>query len=345
MNEKKEWLATYLYYAEPWEKFLVEVVQPFVESAFMDGLSEQFFFIRYWERGPHIRIRFKGDQDILENELRPRLASFFGDYFKRNASVRTEPDWVKNLAEDQQWFPNNSIQFTEYEPEILRYGGPAGILISEKQFEISSRCVLSVLKESSSWDYDRALGAAIQLHLSFASAMGMSLQEAVQFFSSVSKGWLMSAIGYRQDMPAKEMRAKKEAILSAFQESFEKQKSTLTSFHRTLWNALGEKATFEQEWLNVWLEKNSHISEALSKTQKEGRLILTSDSRAGTEPRGEELSVTVSSILESYVHMTNNRLGIMNRDEAYLGYLITNSLLSLESPDKRVKIDVIGGSL
>ena len=31
-------------------------------------------------------------------------------------------------------------------------------------------------------------------------------------------------------------------------------------------------------------------------------------------------------ILESYTHMTNNRLGVLNRDEAFLGYLIENTM-------------------
>ncbi|MFP5247245.1 MAG: lantibiotic dehydratase C-terminal domain-containing protein, partial [Thermoanaerobaculia bacterium] len=31
-------------------------------------------------------------------------------------------------------------------------------------------------------------------------------------------------------------------------------------------------------------------------------------------------------ILVSYLHMTNNRLGVANRDEAYLAYLIARSL-------------------
>jgi hypothetical protein len=36
-------------------------------------------------------------------------------------------------------------------------------------------------------------------------------------------------------------------------------------------------------------------------------------------------------IFESYVHMTNNRLGILNRDESYLGYLMQQSLTALSA--------------
>lgn len=330
MSETRKWLSVYLYYAEPWEKFLIEAVHPFVESVFKEGLAEQFFFIRYWERGPHIRLRFKGEADILEGVLKPRLESYFENYISENFSFRTEPDWVRNLPEGQEWFSNNSTQFVEYEPEIRRYGGPVGILIAERQFELSSRSVFSILRESNSWDYDRALGAAIQMHLSFANAMGMTLHETAQFYSLVSKGWLMSAIGYRKDMTVEDLEKRKEMILNAFKENFEKQRTTLVSFHNTLWNALCDGCEFEQGWLNSWREKTAQIAETINRAQANHELIL------GMEPYSElhpEISVSLSSILESYVHMTNNRLGILNHDEAYLGYLITHSLIALDSKD------------
>ena len=43
-----------------------------------------------------------------------------------------------------------------------------------------------------------------------------------------------------------------------------------------------------------------------------------------TGDSGEENTVRV--ILESYIHMTNNRLGISNYDEIYLAYFIYKNL-------------------
>ena len=62
MDAQKQWLAAYLYYSGNWEKFLTNSVKPFVEDILDRKLAEQYFFIRYWERGPHIRLRFKGDK-------------------------------------------------------------------------------------------------------------------------------------------------------------------------------------------------------------------------------------------------------------------------------------------
>jgi thiopeptide-type bacteriocin biosynthesis protein len=328
-DSNKSWLAGYLYYAEPWERFLIDAVKPFIEMVFDKKLAEQFFFIRYWEKGPHIRLRFKGDKDILEQKLKPEFESFFYEYFQKNPSMRTEPEGIEKLPEEQRWFPNNSIQFIEYEPEIERYGGPIGILIAEKQFEISSHAVLSVIEESKDWIYDRALGAAIQLHLSFAFSLSMNLNEMTQFYSRVFKGWFVSAYGFESNIPEDEIKKRQDITLKAFEENFEKQKSNLISYHKMLWNAFENGVEFEQEWLNKWLNGMSSIASELKIAQKNQKLVFPEKYKSNLEISIPEENQKLWYILESYVHMTNNRLGILNRDEAYLGYLIKKSLENL----------------
>ena len=93
-------------------------------------------------------------------------------------------------------------------------------------------------------------------------------------------------------------------IEEAFSESFSNQQSKLVSYHRMLWSAFERGAEFEDDWLNEWLTEMSGIGK-------------------GPWP-----------ILESYVHMTNNRLGILNRDEAYLGYVMKRSIEELTKHEK-----------
>src|SRR5688572_26222679 len=107
----KTWLASYLYYNEPWEGFLKNAVSPFVKNVLEEKLAESYFFIRYWERGPHIRLRFYGDPDVLDTIVKPRLKSYFDDYFIKFSSERFEPEMIRQLPEEQQWFSNNSVQF------------------------------------------------------------------------------------------------------------------------------------------------------------------------------------------------------------------------------------------
>lgn len=323
------WLACYIFCCEPWERLLTEHVGPLARSILREGLAEQYFFIRYWERGPHIRLRFKGDRARMERDIRPKLDDLFARYFAANATNRQDPDWTAALPADQQWFPNDSWQYIEYEPETGRYGGPLGLDISEKQFQISSGTVLAVIQDSDGWDYERAMGAAIQLHLGFAHALGMELPEAIAFFTRISKLWLARAFGYMPGMERDEVLKRKASTLKAFEDNFQKQKEVLIPFHRTVWEAFGDDVHFEQEWLNTWISDMRGIGHRLTTAQAEDALEfpehVTLDPDADV-PRDRQL---LWAIWESYVHMTNNRLGILNRDEAFLGHLIHQSLLHL----------------
>jgi thiopeptide-type bacteriocin biosynthesis protein len=325
-NDNKKWLAAHLYYAEPWEKFLTRAVQPFAHSVLEDKQAGQYFFIRYWERGPHIRLRFKGDPGVLESQVKPRLESYFTDYFNRYPSQREEHEYVKKLPEEHRWYPNNSVQYITYEPEIERYGGDTCIVTAEKQFEASSNAVLAIIGEAEDWDYDRALGAAIQLHLGFAFALGMDLTETTAFYTRISQVWFSRAYGYDEKISPEELKKRQEITLKAFNENFDKQKETLAPYHDTLWNAFAEGVEFEQEWLNRWLTDMAAIGGQLKNARDEGKLVLPAWYKVQPSERIPQSNQQLWAILESYVHMTNNRLGILNRDEAFLGYLIKESL-------------------
>ena len=75
------WLSVHLFYNEPWEEFLQKAVEPYVNTAIQTGIATQYFFIRYWERGPHIRLRLKGDVEMINTILKviqiQQIRSFF----------------------------------------------------------------------------------------------------------------------------------------------------------------------------------------------------------------------------------------------------------------------------
>jgi thiopeptide-type bacteriocin biosynthesis protein len=262
----------------------------------------------------------------MESTVKPQLESYFQSYFKEKPSQRKESEQIKQLPENLQWFPNNSVQFIPYEPEVERYGGSTAILVAEKQFEISSNAVLAVIEESKQWDYDRALGAAIQLHLGFAFSLGMDLKEAAAFYSRISALWFSRAYIYEKNITPEELKKRRDTTTRAFEDNFSKQKSVLVPYFNTLWKAFTGNVEFEQEWLNQWLTDMAAIRKRLKDMQTRGELVFPS--RSNLQPLKDipESRQQLWGILESYVHMTNNRLGILNRDEAFLGYLIKESL-------------------
>ena len=320
----KSWLAAYLYCAEPWEEILAGAVKPFVEEVLGNQWAENYFFIRYWERGPHIRLRFYGDTQTMEQEIKPRLVQHFEDWYAKHPSERETPDWVKDLPPEGSWYANDSIQFIEYEPETERYGGPAGIGIAEQQFRVSSDAILTAISESEGWSYDRALGLAIQMHLGFAHAFGMDIRALQAFYRIVAKGWMPRAYYFTPETTKEEHDAKKAEALEAFETTYAGQKEMLVSFCETLWEALTEGVEFEQQWVNHYL---AGLKEVAARLQAAGdriecRELYFKETAKDLPPE----QTRFWPILESYIHMTNNRLGVLNRDEAFLGYLIEKTM-------------------
>lgn len=329
MKNENIWLAAYLYYAEPWEHLLTDAVMPFVYRAFEKKWVEQFFFLRYWERGPHIRLRFNGKKQKLEEELRPEIQTFFSNYFQRYPSNRNDSESRKKLPPNQQWYQNNSIQYINYEPEINRYGGLTGMSIAEEHFESSSRTVLQIIDESPDWNYDRALGSAIQMHLGFAFSLGMDLTETKEFYSRYYKDGFKYAYSHNETLTPEELTNRKAETLNAFVENYEKQKSTLLSFLKILWDALEKKTTFEQNWFNQWLADVRITGQKLINAQTNNNLIIPTRFKIDSKIKIPETRQMLWSIYRSYVHMNNNRLGILNWDEAYLGYLLNQCLKNM----------------
>lgn len=321
MSFHGDWLAAHLFYSEPWEPFLVHAVKPFAEMVVSQKWVEKYFFIRYWDQGPHIRLRLQGNRETLVQIVKPLLEAHFQEYFALHRSERTK------RPSDHTWYPNNSVQFVPYVPEVQRYGGPASIDIAEKQFYASSEAVLSVVTGCVDWHYERALGAAIQLHLAFAHAMGMDLEEARQFFAYLCQRWL--AYAYGTSLGQNLLPARHTELLHTFAQKYERQQRVLISYHNTVWQGLVKGALFEADWFNRWVRAMYQVSELLQEIQGQQQLIPPSRFRYDPEFKTAVANQQRWSILESYIHMTNNRLGVLNHDEAYLGYLIKRSLDSI----------------
>ncbi|MEU8926173.1 lantibiotic dehydratase [Kitasatospora sp. NPDC048545] len=98
------------------------------EMAEVSGLAQQWFFIRYTDPDPHLRLRFKGDQEALTRHLLPEVA--------RLAAELTDQGLLSRLVIDT------------YERELERYGGSQGTDVSEEVFCADSRAVMRLLAET-----------------------------------------------------------------------------------------------------------------------------------------------------------------------------------------------------
>jgi thiopeptide-type bacteriocin biosynthesis protein len=114
------------------DRLLVEEVAPLVRSAMARGACDSWFFVRYEDPEPHLRVRVRGDVELLVSSFLPEL----------HASAERWRD------EGLIW----KLQLDTYEREIERYGGLAGLEISEAVFAADSEAVLAMLTSTPSLD-------------------------------------------------------------------------------------------------------------------------------------------------------------------------------------------------
>jgi lantibiotic biosynthesis protein len=122
-----EWLYAKLYTGNGTaDRVLVDVVAPVVQAALATTAAERWFFVRYADPHFHVRLRVNGDPRRLVEEIVPLL--------RRQA----EP----LLADGVIW----RLQLDTYERELRRYGGDAGIELSEELFWHDSEAVLGIVR-------------------------------------------------------------------------------------------------------------------------------------------------------------------------------------------------------
>jgi thiopeptide-type bacteriocin biosynthesis protein len=304
------WVSSYLYYNGPLEHIILDVVYPFIEKMKRNPDIKGYFFIRYWENGQHIRLRIKCNSVEAKNRIKRRIIDLFEKFL---LGKRTD----ESVHDDS--FQSGSVHFIDYIPEIDRYGGTSAIMVAEKQFELSSKVVLELLRKTDGLTYNSAMGIALKLHVSFAFAVGMSVDEAVEFYSTMSENWKPDLLGRQTSTDEYYLWINKK-----FTESFEKQKDVIVPIVENLWYTNSRHGT----WLEEWHKGMKAISAELQILYGQNEVNFPSPSIFVQSDLTAENNC-LWNIYISYVHMTNNRLGINNYDEGYLCFIIKESLVSI----------------
>jgi thiopeptide-type bacteriocin biosynthesis protein len=122
-----EWLYVKLYSGTATaDEVLRELVGPLVRQALGAGEAQRWFFIRYHDPDPHLRLRFQGAPESLERRVWPAL--------RAAAQPCLEDGRIRRLCLDT------------YEREIERYGGPDGVGLAEELFHADSQAVLEIVE-------------------------------------------------------------------------------------------------------------------------------------------------------------------------------------------------------
>ena len=322
-----QWVSLHVHYGEAFDTLLLRGVMPLIRSYSDQNLIDGYFFIRYLERGPHLRVRVLCNANASRDVLQSDLAGDLQVYVDANASELTyagilgHASFGMSLAagfDNADAVPNNTVIPVAYEPEYERYGGAEAIDVSENLFMASSAAAVRLI-QSSEQDQRRRLIGAIAASLLGARVFLRDADEASRFFTRYQAS--------ARDILQLDSRQYDE-VRQAMTARFEQNRGTFHLLLERLWRGEAQLDTLGLAPLCAWRQ-------ALNEARNAFTVLGFAESRApsspfGLDPRkGEEPSLT--SLCASHVHLTNNRLGISALGELYVAFILSSVLQRLRA--------------
>ncbi|PZD93084.1 hypothetical protein DNH61_25225 [Paenibacillus sambharensis] len=269
------WVAYHIYYhnVSKYDELLILLAEH-LERYRVSGSMNKWFFIRYWEGGPHLRVRMLNPSPMLIVDellskarafmaIHPSLTQWSRDEYYANHKFDGEELDKNQLA----WHEDGEIVSYEYMPEYDRYGGEAVMDHNENMFMCSSKLCVELLHMSKGEFFRKLLFSCAltsQLVIQLRSAYDCSNSEA--YYTFYKEMWSSFVDGRGQDLKIMNFLHKNEVAL--------------------------EKAS------QILLASES-VQGFISEIQSELQTI-----------RSSVQDDYMDYIVASHIHMTNNRLGI-----------------------------------
>ncbi len=186
-----DWLYIRLYYAlHLEEEVLGDEVREFCTRLTAEGRVVSWFFVRYEDTLPHIRLRLHGRPDILWTSV-----------------VQDVNTWTRRQADDGVLL---KFAYDTYEREIERYGGDSAIDLTERVFHADSLATVEILRllQIGQLKIDRTTLAVLTAD-SFLESLGLDRPQRLAVYR---------AIGGRLRSAGEEYRRRKTLLLRLLSE-------------------------------------------------------------------------------------------------------------------------------
>jgi hypothetical protein len=132
---------------------LILLLGAYLEGLVHEGKLQKWFYIRYWEGGPHIRLRWMPSSEYdLNEQFCEAIRHFFVDHStipqlsKEKYYQNHKFDGVPRTLDSLPWHAHGEILAADYEPEYDRYGGQELMPLTEHLFMISSKYATAVIE-------------------------------------------------------------------------------------------------------------------------------------------------------------------------------------------------------
>ncbi|MFE4589776.1 lantibiotic dehydratase C-terminal domain-containing protein [Streptomyces laurentii] len=307
------WLSCHVFHHGDTDPLIAECLLPLVDDLRRAGRVERHFYLRHWERGPHVRLRMRvpaEHHDAVRAETERRVLDYLG---RRPGPVDTDParlrDALRRLSELEHGDssdvavrtpePPNSLRWIDYQPELAKYGGPEGVAIAEDVFHAGSLLTGQVLRLVGD---DRArMGIALQLLLLASRALGFGPDERAVFLRTYQERWS----GYVTD----------PRVLASWDRQYRLQREQ----YAALLDGLDAGDPVGKGLGAYWERTLVQALERLRPLVETGRVWP-----AETDPAAPPV-VALAALVSQFLHTTNNRMNVRPQGECFVAYLASRA--------------------
>ncbi len=285
------------HYSNPWLYFKIYpsrsdqldevirfIVTPSVSLARAKTELERWFFIRYMDqRGWHIRLRMQGPSR-LHHEVYREISDLIESVLPDLPHQKQRRLLPAHMSPPLM-LAKPGFALAQYKPEYEKYGGKIGVLIAEKLFEASSEIALRAVEREPRMDMKRVL---LSLHL-MQLVTNIILEqpgERTHFLEHYHWYW------------GGQEKKEGELVRKIFQQSAKARQPFLMK---------QMTEDLQDPVVQHFIEQYRRITVSVMQDLMVAR---------------HELSEAIIHMCFDYVHMNNNRLGVIPFEESYLAALL-----------------------
>ncbi|GAA1079404.1 MULTISPECIES: lantibiotic dehydratase C-terminal domain-containing protein [Kitasatospora] len=319
----RTWVSAHLHYHGDQDALVVGAVRPAVERLRRAGQAEGFFFLRYWEGGPHVRLRVLTDPERAA-EVRAVIEETAAEFYRTSpsGSPMTPQEYADSApglaalermaAYDTELHPDNSVAFVDYRPETGVFGTGRSLEAVERQLMAASALALELIARGRT-PGQRAMDAFAMLAANRTLFTGILPELAYQArFMVESGGQAAQLIG-----------------TPAFERHYEANKARLRSTLEAVWAATRGVALPDGSVAGTWLASTRDLNDTLVRLELLDRLDAYPSFEAPADVLDHINHVVPQLIVERCAHLMCNRLGIGLAQESHLRLLLTRTAFDL----------------
>ncbi len=286
-----EWLSAHVYfdadqYGPQADAFLAQRVRPLVAELEGRQLCGSFFFLRYFDWAPHLRLRFR----LTARDNVPSMAEIVRDQLMQGAGT------------SQHKLPGLEVVWRSYRPEYLRYGGPKGVAIAEALFAESSRVVLTQL-------HDRPSRGSAAVSDGLAATLA-ALSAAMTVATHASVAHMVRQYKVSLHRRVRELGVLETTVRRVMEDQYVANHPQI----RSILVDNDRRSDGSSDW-SEWKAACGVAAADIRSACRDGALSIGGDRQSSPD-------ATVAGLFMSYLHMMNNRLGTRDTEEAFVAFAV-----------------------